>query len=186
MEKINAHEFMVCMGKEFRKEKFAQKKRSAVLGQGIGKSARYLTQFEIGFNDKISIYRLKLLANQLNIPLHIFIKRAFNSYNNTFNEIEDDETIDTSIKINEKDVEQFIYNIGHVLKDIREESDATQTAFAKKLKITRQMYHGYENMRRIQISLYKLIEITNILDVTILEVIYRAEKRLYEGLESGK
>ncbi|MBF0795261.1 helix-turn-helix domain-containing protein [Mammaliicoccus lentus] len=184
MEKINAHEFMVCMGKEFRKEKFAQKKHSAVLGQGMGKSARYLTQFEIGFNDKISIYRLKLLANQLNIPLHIFIKRAFNSYNNKLSEIENDETIDASIKINEKDVEQFVYNIGHVLRDIREEIGTTQTALAKQLKITRQMYHGYENMRRIQVSLYKLIEITNILDISVYEVIYQAEKRLYEDLES--
>lgn len=185
MKITNKEYFMACVGHEVRKERRKIKKSTDVIGGYIGKPPRYLNDFERGKSVKISIYRLKLIAIQLELPLHAIIKRGENRYNDINNrEILND--IDISIEINDKHVEQLVYNVGDVLRDIRENMGASQNDIAKKLNVTKQTYGRYELVDELQMSLYKIIGLSNVLGVSVYEVIYRAEKRLYEDLKSRK
>lgn len=186
MNDFNIDYFMLCVGQEFRKEKKGKNKKTKIIGQNIGKLVKVLNEFERGVFKKLSVYTLKLYAIQLEIPLHVLIKRAEITYYNIDNFNFDNCFIDTSKELQNKDVEQLVYNVGDTLREIREEKGYRQIDLAKQLGITKQTYSSYERITRIQISLYKVIEICNKLDVSLHEVIYRAEKRLYEDLESGK
>lgn len=185
MKITNKEYFMTCVGQEVRKERRTIKKSTDIIGKYIGKPPRYLNDFERGKSVKISIYRLKLIANQLDLPLHVIIKRGENRYNN-INDSEILNDIDVSIEINEKHVEQLVYNVGDVLRDIRVNMGASQQDIAKKLNVTKQTYGRYELVDELQMSLYKIIGLSNVLGVSLYEIIYRAEKRLYEGLGSIK
>ncbi|MGI2249316.1 helix-turn-helix domain-containing protein [Staphylococcus cohnii] len=186
MNDFNIDYFMLCVGQEFRKEKKGKNKKTKIIGQNIGKLVKVLNEFERGVFKKLSVYTLKLYAIQLEIPLCVLINRAEASYYGIEQTNESNHTINTSIELQNQDVEQLVYNVGETLREIREEKGYRQIDLAKKIGITKQTYSSYERITRVQISLYKIAEICNELDISVYEVIYRAEKRLYEDLKSRK
>ncbi|MDG0820731.1 helix-turn-helix domain-containing protein [Staphylococcus equorum] len=171
---------------EIRDERKSQNLSTKDTAETVGISRRVQNYVEIANNKFTSVYRLKLMSLALNIPLHVIIKRSENRYNNIEkNDIYYDH-IDELTNITNSDVEQFVKNVGHVLSEVRKSNGISASKLSKQLKITRQAYNKYEKMTSINISLYKVIELCGVLEVSIHEVIERAEKRLYEDLRNGR
>lgn len=185
MVEININEFIRCVGMEIRDERKLQNLSAKDTAESVGLSRRIQNYAEIS-NKKTSVYRLKLMSLALNIPLHVIIKRSENRYNNIENNDIYYDHIDELTNIKNSDVEQFVKNVGHVLQEVRKSNGITASKLSKQLKITRQAYSSYERTEKINISLYKVIELCGVLDVSIHYVIERAEKRFYENLRNGR
>lgn len=186
MVKINIIDFIRCVGMEIRDERKSQNLSTKDTAETVGISRRVQNYVEIANNKFTSVYRLKLMSLALNIPLHVIIKRSENRYNNIENNDIYYDYIDELTNITNSDVEQFVINVGHVLREVRKSNGISASKLSKQLKITRQAYNKYEKMTSINISLYKVIELCGVLEISIHEVIERAEKRLYEDLRNGR
>ncbi|OEL08232.1 hypothetical protein AST04_08590 [Staphylococcus equorum] len=182
----NIVEFIRCVGIELRNERKEQDLIISTIANRVGVSISQISNLETSNPHTKPIYRYKEMSLALNIPLYIIIKRAENRYNNIIDNKSYNDGINELPTITDKDIEQFIYIIGDTLKEARTSLGISANKLAKQLKITRQAYSGYERMTRINISLYKVIELCGVLDVSIHYVIERAEKRFYENLRNGR
>lgn len=149
------------------------------MAEALNVSESYISHLEYTYNNKVSLLRYYLMAEILKVDLSYILNIVSNdNYPDSVN-FEDNNYYFKDRKSNITP-DTFVSYICNELKEERISKGVTQNSIAKQLSITRRYYGAIENGEKKTISLYRLLEVTEVIGTPLYVLVERAERLLIE------
>lgn len=174
MIKENILSFIQNVSLELKEERKKKNIRSKDAAQAINIHNSTYSLLENKPKKNVSLLKFCIMAHSLNVSLSSLLKKVYFK----MNDIENREIRDISHgKLNP---ELLINQTFEEIKSERKHKGVSQRVVAEKIGIQRRYFGQIENGDRVLISLYKLIEISEALELPLYVLVERAEQSLIE------
>ncbi|WP_436962354.1 helix-turn-helix domain-containing protein [Staphylococcus shinii] len=173
MNQNNISEYIKIVSLEIREERKRQGIKTYEAANNIGMKRRYYSSLETNPPKSNALLKCSLMISGLHVNVSSLLKRAYYVYNNIEKEI--DLNKDEFLNL---DSEKLTKEVFLVIKEERKRKGVPQRVIAEKIGIDRNYYGKIENGNRKQLSLYKVIEISEALELPLYVLVERAEQAL--------
>lgn len=173
-------EYLKLLSVEIKKERKKQNLLGKEAAKMVGLSSSRYSYLETNPKEKTSILKYSQMIEVLHVRLSSFLKRVYYIQKDLQDEI--------SLEYEYSNVfnpEKVISEVFSEIKKERKSKGAPQRVIAEKIGIDRNYYSKIENGNRKRLSLYKLIEISEALEVPLYVLVERAELSLVEKAENN-
>ena len=177
MVNVNIDKYIKAVGEiigEVRKSQSITQKEAS---EKLGISTPYYSRLENFKINKVSLLIISKLANNVNITLSDLLYEANNRVNSNFVK---NITCYYKYEIQE---EQLLLNILNEIKEERLSKGISQYKIAEDMRIVRQYYSDIEKGKNKSISLYRLLEITEVIETPLYILVERAEDKIANNSE---
>lgn len=175
MDQNNISEYIKIVSLEIKEERKRQGIKTYEAANNIGMKRRYYSNLETNPPKSNALLKCSLMIIGLHVNVSSLLKRAYYIYKNVEKEIDltDDEFLNL-------DYEKLTKEVFLEIKEERKNKGVPQRVIAKKIGIDRNYYGKIENGNRKQLSLHKIIEISEALEVPLYVLVERAEQSLID------
>lgn len=172
MVSANVDKYIKAVGEVIREVRKSQNISSKQASEKLGISAPYYSRLENFKGNKVSLLIISKLANNVNIKLSDLLFEANNRINSNYiNNIIDH-------YIYENDAENLMKYILNEIKEERLSKGVSQYKIAEDMGIVRQYYSDIEIGKNKSISLYRLLEVTEVIETPLYILVKRAENKI--------
>ncbi|MFF0676810.1 helix-turn-helix domain-containing protein [Staphylococcus xylosus] len=175
MEKFK--NYVIAIGLEIKKIRENINFSKSNMAEALNVSESYIYHLEYTYNSKISLSRYYLMSTILKVKLSNILKRVDNKIlNDKHISITDDGYLrDYKDNINP---DFFVSYVCNEIKEERTSKGISQNVIAKKIDITRRYYGDIESGKNKSISIYRLLEITEVIETPLYILVERAEDKI--------
>lgn len=172
MVSVNVDKYIKAVGEVIREVRKSQNISSKQASEKLGISAPYYSRLENFKGNKVSLLIISKLANNVNIKLSDLLFEANNRINsNDINNIIGHYSY-------ENDAENLMNYILNEIKEERLSKGISQYKIAEDMGIVRQYYSDIEIGKNKSISLYRLLEVTEVIETPLFILVKRAENKI--------
>lgn len=177
MVSANIDKYIKAVGEIIGEVRKSQNITSKEASEKLGISAPYYSRLENFKSNKVSLLIISKLANNVNITLSDLLYEANNRVNSNFIK---NITCYYNYEIQE---EKLLLNILNEIKEERLSKGISQYKVAEEMRIVRQYYSDIESGKNRSISLYRLLEITEVIETPLYILVERAEDKIENNSE---
>lgn len=174
MTNDNITNFISKLSIEIRKERKEKKILTKDAAKSMDLNSSTYSNLENNPKKSMSLLKFIIMANVVKIHLSSILKRVH------YNENIIEEAPKTCTKYEMLDSEKLIAQIFLEIKEERKLKGMPQRVIAEKIGVDRNYYGKIENGNRKLMSLYKVIQIAEALEVPLYVLVERAEQSLLE------
>ncbi|MGJ7589099.1 helix-turn-helix domain-containing protein [Staphylococcus shinii] len=172
MVSVNIDKYIKAVGEIIREVRKSQNISSKEASEKLGISAPYYSRLENSKINKVSLSIISKLANNVNITLSDLLYEADNRVNSNH--------IKNIICYYDYEIqeEKLLLYILNEIKEERLSKGISQYKIAEDMHIVRQYYSDIESGKNKSISLYRLLEVTEVIETPLYILVERAEHKI--------
>lgn len=175
MRNINIDKYIKAVGEIIREVRKSRNISSKQAADNLNLSPSYYSRLEnVKGGNKVSLLLISKLANNINIKLSDVLSEADKRINSNYIS----GTLNyCNTKIQPEELLKLLFN---QFKEERNSKGISQYKIAKDMGIVRQYYTDIESGKNKSISLYRLLEVTEVIGTPLYVLVERAERLLIE------
>ncbi|RIN27724.1 helix-turn-helix domain-containing protein [Staphylococcus succinus] len=180
MNQYNISEYIKIVSREIREERKRQRIKTYEAANNIGMKRRYYSSLETNPPKSNALLKVSLMISGLHVNLSTLLKRSYFIYKNIDNQID----LNNYVFLN-LDSEKLTKEVFLEIQNERKHKGLPQRVIAEKIGIDRNYYGKIENGNRKHMSFYRIIEISEVLEVPLYVLVERAEQSLVEKAKNN-